>query len=209
MEWIILVASIAIIIFIILVSDGKYFGKKLIYQVYNKFGPSMFNIRSEKDTWHSLYKQLNLKGNERILDVGTAMGDLPLSIASIDEFDGQVVGVDWSENMIRKAREKARIEGILGKVNFKAMNIVNEFHFEEKSFDVIFCLGLLETYSNSEQLLDKMIKILKPDGIMILSLYKSGVKIKLNWYKKFFIKKGFRSFKIYSYRKSMDFLVIQ
>lgn len=202
------IIGISVVIFT-LASDGKYFGNIFIKIIYEKFGVQIFNLRSEKHIWKKLYNDLCLTGDEAILDIGTAIGDLPLSIASLNEYKGQLIGIDWSNDMIEHAIEKTKKMNIEDKVSFKKVDIMNEMPFENNSFDVIISLGLVETYSDPKVILEKILGLLKNDGIIVLSLYKTGVKIKYKWYEEYFSSRGFNSFDRRSYRKSMDFLVIR
>ena len=102
MGWGILVilGTAGLAVLFVMLTDGRYFGKGLMRWVYDRVGPAMFAARSEAEQWRRLVQKLRLGGDERILDVGTAVGDLPLTLAAMPGFRGQVVGVDWSQKMI-------------------------------------------------------------------------------------------------------------
>ena len=51
--------------------------------------------------------QLRLRGGQRLLDVGCGLGEAALALAEDLGNDGEVVGVDISEEMLRVARAKA------------------------------------------------------------------------------------------------------
>lgn len=114
MPWLIaapIILIIALVVFVI-ATDGRYFGKGLIFWLYDHAGPSIFASRSEQPLWRDLADALRLSGGESILDVGTAVGDLPLGLASLPRFSGRVVGIDWSPRMIEQAGLR-RSHGIL------------------------------------------------------------------------------------------------
>lgn len=52
MNWIIIPALfiIALVLFVLL-TDGRYFGKRLMYGVYDAMGPLIFSARSEEAKW--------------------------------------------------------------------------------------------------------------------------------------------------------------
>jgi ubiquinone/menaquinone biosynthesis C-methylase UbiE len=189
MWWIFLlglgVVSLLIILFV-LVTDGRYFGKRLIYWVYDVVGPAIFSARSETEQWHSLVRSIGLQGDETVLDVGTAAGDLPLSIVSLPDFRGRVIGVDWSPRMMAVARQEAKRRGLEGHARFKVVDVREGLPFAAGEFDVVFCLGLLETLPGPERVLGELGRVLKSDGVMVLSLYRGwtakSAALSLEWY---------------------------
>ncbi|MBN1978287.1 MAG: class I SAM-dependent methyltransferase [Anaerolineae bacterium] len=173
MGWIILPglgAAALLIVLFVLVTDGRYFGKRLTYWVYDFVGPVVFSARSEAKQWHALLVSIDLRGSESILDVGTAAGDLPLSIAGSPDFQGQAVGVDWSPRMIEAARREASRRGLEGRARFEVVDVRKGLPFAAGEFDVVFCLGLLETLPEPERVLEELKRVLKLDGVMVLSL---------------------------------------
>jgi ubiquinone/menaquinone biosynthesis C-methylase UbiE len=189
MWWIILpglgVAVLLVVLFV-LVTDGRYFGKRLTYWVYDFAGPAIFSARSEAKQWHALLRSVGLRGDESILDVGTAAGDLPLSIASMPDFRGRAVGVDWSPRLMEVTRREAKRRGLEGRARFEVVDVRKGLPFAAGEFDVVFCLGLLETLPGPERVLEELRRVLKPDGVMVLSLYRGwmarSAALSLGWY---------------------------
>lgn len=191
MMWIFLAGLITaglLIILFVLLTDGRYFGKRLMFWVYDRIGPALFSSRSDARQWRALVESLGLQGDESVLDVGTATGDLPLTIASMPDYRGEVVGVDWSPRMIQQAREEARRRGLGDSVRFEVVDVRKGLPFGVGEFDVITCLGLLETLPGQESVLQEFRRVLKKDGVMVLSLYRRwasrGVALSLEWYEK-------------------------
>lgn len=170
----------------ILMTDGRYFGKALMYCVYNRIGPAAFGSRSEASDWQSLLAGLHLRGDEQVLDVGTAVGDLPLTIVAQADFHGHVTGIDWSPRMMDAANAEAEKRGLSVRVDFQVVDVRQPLPFDNHSFDVIFCFGLIETLPNPQALLQEFARLLKPHGILALSLYKGwsswSAALDLKWY---------------------------
>ena len=78
----------------------------------------------------------NLEYGSKILDVGTAIGDYPKYLTERCNKDFEVVGIDSSENMIKKAKEKAP------KATFEVMDM-RSLNFLNNYFDDIICLATL------------------------------------------------------------------
>lgn len=214
MGWTVLLALVIaglIIILFVLLTDGRYFGKRLMYWVYDRVGPVVFSARSEVEQWRSLARSIGLQGNERVLDVGTAVGDLPLSIASMLGFQGQIVGIDWSPRMIEVAREEASSRGLGDRVRFEAVDVREGLPFAGGEFDVVICLGLLETLPRPERVLEELRHVLRVDGIMVLSLYRGwtarNAALSLEWYEKHLDGLGADELKVVPFRAHHDVVI--
>jgi ubiquinone/menaquinone biosynthesis C-methylase UbiE len=73
----------------------------------------------------------------RILDVGCGPGDWLLETARRYPTIEKLVGVDISSTMIAYAREKAKAEGLDGRVEFKTMDALRILEFPPASFDLV------------------------------------------------------------------------
>lgn len=188
-NWIIIIVVIAgLIISFIVLTDGRYFGKWLVFWIYDRFGAAMFGGRSEAIRWQRLAGLLALRGDERMLDVGTAVGDLPLSFAAQPDFHGHAVGLDWSPQMMVVARQAAQQRGLSQRVSFVRGDARRPLPFACESFNVIICLETLETLPHPEQILSETLRILRPDGRLVFSVYRGilvhSVSLSLDWYEK-------------------------
>lgn len=196
-----------LVCFILTLGDGKYASKRLIYHIYNIFGPKIFSSRSEKDKWISIYNKLNIDCSSRILDVGTATGDLPIALASFVTHTGKIEGIDWSDNMIEHAKQLAKKADVSHKVEFKMVDIRDGLPYQDNSFDVLFCIGLLEGYHNYHELIEELIRVVSKNGMIILGLYKSGVRISKERYSKQLKNYGFLKIEVTEFRKTHDLLI--
>ncbi|MEE9524980.1 MAG: class I SAM-dependent methyltransferase [Candidatus Woesearchaeota archaeon] len=105
-----------------------------------------------------------LPANAKILDVGCGPGrDAKL----FSEKGFNVTGIDLSESMLRIAKK------IAPKAKFKIMDL-RKLDFEDKSFDVIwFVASLLHIKKkDARRTLNEMYRVLKPEGVMALSVKK-------------------------------------
>lgn len=104
-----------------------------------------------------LIAELNLKGSERILDLGCGDGDLTGQLAELVP-DGQVIGIDASRGMIESARKSHKAKNL----KFNLMDI-NTIDFEDE-FDVVFSNSTLNWVKDHERLLTNVYKGLKSGG---------------------------------------------
>ncbi len=198
----------------VIVTDGRYFGKRLMHRVYDRLGPAIFSARSEAEHWRDLAEALQLRGDEVLLDVGTAVGDLPLTIAAMPNFCGRVVGIDWSSRMIAAAQAEATRRGLGNRTRFQVTDVRGVLPFKVGEFDVVSCLGLLETLPHPERILRELRRVLKPDGVLVLSLYKGQVTqrlvaLGLDWYQQHLAALGLQDLQVVSCRRHHDIVIVR
>ena len=110
----------------------------------------------QKEWGERLIGELDLRGDERVLDLGCGDGVLTVRIAGLVPA-GQVVGIDASQGMIDAALPRAR-----GNLSFRLLDI-NGMDFVEE-FDVVFSNAALHWVLDHEKLLAKVRRALRPSG---------------------------------------------
>lgn len=99
----------------------------------------------------------------RILEVGVGTGiSLPDYARS-----NRLVGVDLSEPMLRKAQERVSTHG-LANVEALAVMDAEKLAFPDSSFDVVVAQYVITAVPDPEATLDEFVRVLKPDGEIIL-----------------------------------------
>ncbi len=213
MGWVILLVagSVLGITLFILATDGRYFGKRSMNWAYDRFGARLFSARSESDRWLALADQLQITGNEKILDAGTATGDLPLSIAALPYFTGIAAGIDRSLPMIAAAQQEAERRGLTDKTDFQGIDLTTGLPFADEEFDVVCCFGLLETLPKPGDVLGELARILKADGKLAVSLYKGWsaqtAALDLTWYQTHLAPLGFTQLDVAPCRGNQDIVI--
>jgi ubiquinone/menaquinone biosynthesis C-methylase UbiE len=131
------------------------------YDWYSRFY-DIFESPMEQMTFKHLQKEVigSLRGN--ILEVGVGTGkNVPYYTTS-----SEVIGIDISPQMLRKAKEKLII--FRGKsIEFHQMN-VQQLKFEENKFDTVVCTFVLCSVPDPIIAVKEMLRVLKPDGQLIL-----------------------------------------
>ena len=129
---------------------------------------SMSEIRT-KFILEELTNKFQIKNKHKILndldilDLGCGGG---IASEPLCRLGGNVTGIDESENLINIAKLHSKRMGL--KINYKCMDIENLIKLKKK-YDVIVALELLEHVNNVERFCELIIKLLKNDGIIILS----------------------------------------
>lgn len=107
-----------------------------------------------------LIKNLEIKPDENVLDVGCGLGNITIKIASI-AYKGYVLGIDDSSIMIDQAKENLMLKG-LGNISFKVMS-VTELQCNDR-FDVILSNSVFHWIKQQEMVLHLIRRCLKPGG---------------------------------------------
>jgi ubiquinone/menaquinone biosynthesis C-methylase UbiE len=128
------------------------------------------NYHDDSPTSHlfstRLKRVFELTGNicdKKIIDVGCGPG---MTAEGILAKGGKFFGVDLSNEMLL---ECVQIFDSLGTLNLSLSNI-KRLPFPKASFDVIICLGVLEYVPELDMVLQELYRILKKDGVLIVSM---------------------------------------
>src|SRR5205807_3890908 len=99
----------------------------------------------------------------RILEVGVGTG------ISLPDYrrSNRLIGVDLSEPMLRKARERV-VELALDHVDGVAVMDAQRLGFPDASFDVVVAQYVITVVPDPEATLDEFARVVKPDGEIIL-----------------------------------------
>ena len=111
-----------------------------------------------------IIKKLNLKSNQKVLDIGSGWGTLAIEIAKKTKCE--VLGVTLSENQYKYSINKAKENGLENQVQFR----LTDYRDLNEKFDRVVSVGMFEhvgrkfynTYFNSVS------KLLNDDGVALI-----------------------------------------
>ena len=126
----------------------------------------------QKEWGARLIAELDLRGDEHVLDVGCGDGSLTASLADSVPA-GSVVGIDSSAGMVEAAIRHERPN-----LKFRVLDILESTYFEE--FDVIFSNATLHWIKNHDQLLVTLHRALKGHGVVRVNFAGDGNCATLN-----------------------------
>ena len=111
-----------------------------------------------------IIKKLNLKPNQKVLDIGCGWGTLALDIAKKSQCE--VVGITLSENQLKYARQKAKEMNLENQVDFRLIDYRN---LNEK-FDRIVSVGMFEHVGKEfyKKYFNTVSKLLSENGVALV-----------------------------------------
>ncbi len=119
---------------------------------------------AQKNKINHIIKKLNLKPNQKVLDIGSGWGNLAIEIAQRSKCE--VTGITLSENQLEYSNKKAKELNLENQVRFKLM----DYRELNEKFDRIVSVGMFEhvgrkfykTYFNT------ISKLLPKDGVALV-----------------------------------------
>jgi SAM-dependent methyltransferase len=127
--------------------------------------------RGKRSVWAGLLDELDLRGDEQVLDVGCGRGAV-LMLAAHRVPDGRAVGVDlWrrrdqSGNSRAATEHNAEVEGVRGRVEVIDAD-ARDLPFPAASFDLMVSSLTIHNIKNTEgrrQALHEAVRVLRPGG---------------------------------------------
>lgn len=106
---------------------------------------------------------MDIKPDDRVLDIGCGTGSLTIMIARRLTGNGQVIGIDAAPKMIAIARNKAARSG--SKAEF-AVGVAEKLEFGDAAFDIVVNSMFMHHIDNELKnlALAEMFRVLKPAG---------------------------------------------
>ncbi|MBO8142778.1 MAG: bifunctional demethylmenaquinone methyltransferase/2-methoxy-6-polyprenyl-1,4-benzoquinol methylase UbiE [Firmicutes bacterium] len=111
--------------------------------------------------------QAGLGPGQRVLDIATGTGDLAFELAKFVGPDGQVVGLDFCDEMLVRARDKARAAGLDRICRFVQGNAL-DLPFPDASFDAATIAFGLRNVVDRDRCLREMRRVVRPGGRVLV-----------------------------------------
>src|SRR5882672_6694466 len=126
--------------------------------------------------WAGLLNELQLRGDERILDLGCGRGAV-LFLAAQNLSRGRAVGVDiWhradqSGNSEKAARRNAMAEGVADRIELMTADIT-QLPLESDQFDLVLsnvAIHNIKGKANRAKALEEAVRVLRPGGRLLIA----------------------------------------
>jgi len=103
----------------------------------------------------------------KVLDIGTGSGRLAIELAKVKGCHFDIVALDISENMIKKARENARRSGVENKIRF-LVSTAAALPFADNTFDLVISYASLHHWFKPVTVFDEIARITRETGHAII-----------------------------------------
>ena len=113
------------------------------------------------------FDRMDLAACNRVLDIGCGTGVATRALARRDEFQGKIVGIDFSAALIEAANRFASEEGLSGQIEFR----VGDSHALEDadaSYDAVLAHTLISHVTDPSSTIADAARVLAPDGIIAI-----------------------------------------
>jgi len=133
-------------------------------------------LRGKFVVWAQLLDQLNLRGDERILDLGCGRGAV-LLLAAQHLTTGRAVGadiwrkVDQSGNSMEATRRNALAEGVGDRVELHTADMT-ALPFADNSFDVVLssmAIHNINTEAGRKKAIEEAVRVVRPGGRLMIA----------------------------------------
>jgi len=113
---------------------------------------------------YHIIKKLNLKPNQKVLDIGCGWGSLAIEIAK--QTKCEVLGITLSENQLKYCIEKAKQNNLENQVQFKMM----DYRELNEKFNRIVSVGMFEHVGRKfyKKYFNQVSKLLTEDGVALI-----------------------------------------
>ena len=105
----------------------------------------------------------DIKEGNTVVDLGSGAGIDVFLAANLVKGSGKVIGIDMTENMLKKARESAEKHGYKN-VEFRQGDIEQRIPVEDNSVDVAISNCVINLTTNKESTFREIYRILKSEG---------------------------------------------
>ncbi len=134
---------------------------KVIYKIWSPIYDRVFNSGAFLSARKKVFSNTNFTKGQKILFVGVGTGaDLELIE---DHFDLDITAIDFSRDMLAKARNKFRNS----KIKFQEMDAQN-MDFENNTFDVVVASLIISVVPDADKCLKEIARVVKLGGTIII-----------------------------------------
>ena len=119
---------------------------------------------AQKNKMNHIIKKLNLKNNQKVLDIGSGWGTLAIEIAKQSKCE--VTGITLSENQLKYSQNKVKELNLENQVNFK----LADYRELNEKFDRVVSVGMFEHVGRKfyGKYFEKVSNLLTDDGLALI-----------------------------------------
>jgi len=165
-----LLITLAILYWQLILAEGAYLGRHIVALLYNWSAHVYDRIKSYDPGYEQwflglpLSRALALCPDPLVLDVATGTARLARTLFAQPNYRGRLIGLDYSRKMLKQAIVKTRPWS--NRIMFLWQD-ASLLPFPENTFDAVTCLEALEFMPAPRQVLEEMVRVLRPGGVFL------------------------------------------
>jgi phosphoethanolamine N-methyltransferase len=128
------------------------------------YGKGMMS-EGEAEGIEHMFSEISLN-NKKMLDIGSGLGGVALYLA--DTYNADVTGIDINPWMIAESTNRIPYH-LQSKICYKCITSNDFLDFPDSSFDIVFSKNMLTHIDHKEPLFKEIKRVLKPDGILVIT----------------------------------------
>ena len=171
--WLIALLTLAALLYWqLIIAEGAYLGRNVVSYLYDRHANDYDRIKQFQpaDERRLLAQPLNHALAQHpqplLLDVATGTARLPRALLALPSFQGEIVGLDYSRQMLREAARRTKTWSERCSWLWYG---ASELPFPNNSFHAVSSLEALEFMPAPKQVLAEMVRVLRPGGVFLIS----------------------------------------
>lgn len=162
----------AVLYWQLILAEGAYLGRHIVALLYDWSAHVYDRIKGYDPGYEQwflglpLSRALALYPDPLVLDVATGTARLARTLFAQPNYRGRLIGLDYSRKMLKQAIAKTRPWSDRIMLLWQDASLLP---FPENTFDAVTCLEALEFMPAPGQVLEEMIRVLRPGGIFLIT----------------------------------------
>ena len=169
---IVLIALAALGWWLLIETEGVYLGRRVVILLYDLYAGRYDRVKVFEPEFDfallavPIMSAIEPHRMPLVLDVATGTGRLPKALLSHARFNGHIIGIDLSRKMLLQAADNLADESDWVDLMYAP---AENLPFVDASFDVVTCLEALEFVSDLKAVLQEMVRVLRPGGLLLVT----------------------------------------
>ncbi len=158
--------------YLLIRTEGMYLGWRVVVWLYDVYASRYDGIKKYDrgyEEWflaHPIIDALRDVRAPLVLDVATGTGRVPLILLEQDAFQGRVIGLDLSRQMLFRAAVK--LYGFRRRADL-IWHTAMALPFPDDTFDMVTCIEGLEFLPHPKENLGELVRVLRPGGVLLIT----------------------------------------
>jgi ubiquinone/menaquinone biosynthesis C-methylase UbiE len=147
---------------------------KVFWGAYTRYGEPQDKTGAERARVENVLRRLEEFGAhppQSVFDAGCNTGTYTLALALAGY---ETTGVDFAPGLLNAARRRA--EELKVPATFGKMDLDKVFWYDDSEFDNAICTSVLHAVRRPEWVLDELRRVIKPGGLLLLTLWLDQAK---------------------------------